>query len=195
VFTASGSRQKASPEKLDLPFTGFITPNRMGRKPASEEVRPAKYEEGAMAQTNQEFERLKQKYQPVINLMKQLQVQVQNVNMEGTKLLIRGVAPSAEAKNKVWDQIKLIDATFSDLTCDIGVSQQQPQPATMTAGASVSGGQNQRRYTVKSGDTLSSISRQFYGDANQYMKILNANRGVLQDPNKIVPGQELVIPE
>lgn len=141
-----------------------------------------------------DLDRLKQKYQPVLNLMQQLQVRLQNVNMEGNKLLIRGTAPSAEAKNKVWDQIKLIDSSFSDLICDISVSQQAP-PATMTAGASVSGGQNQRRYTVKAGDTLAKISREFYGDANQYTKIFNANRNILNDPNKISPGQELIIPE
>lgn len=154
-----------------------------------------------MAQNNQNFERLKQKYQPVLNLMQQLQVQVQNINIEGTKLLIRGVASSAEAKNRIWDQIKLIDATFSDLVCDINVSQQQRQPAaqqasaTMTAGAAADSGQNQRHYTVKPGDTLSKISRDHYGDANQYMKIFNANRNVLRDANTINPGQELVIPE
>jgi nucleoid-associated protein YgaU len=64
----------------------------------------------------------------------------------------------------------------------------------MTAGASISGGQNQRHYTVQAGDTLSKISKQFYGDASQYMKIFEANRGVLKDPNRISPGQELVIP-
>jgi len=154
-----------------------------------------------MAQDNQQFERLKQKYQPALNLMQQLQVQVKNINMEGSKLLIRGVAPSAEIKNRIWDQIKLIDATFADLVCDISVSQQQQQPsapqapATMAAGASVTGSQNLRRYTVKPGDTLSKISREFYGDANQYTKIFNANRNVLRDPNMISPGQELVIPE
>jgi nucleoid-associated protein YgaU len=142
---------------------------------------------------NQDFERLKQKYQSAITLMQQQGVQLQNINMEGSKLFIRGVAPSEAAKNKVWDQIKLVDATYSDLTCDITVSQQQA-PA-MTAGASASGGQSQRRYTVKSGDTLSKISREFYGDANQYMKIFEANKGTLQDPNRISPGQELVIPE
>ena len=147
-----------------------------------------------MGQANQDLEQLKKKYQPVLNLMGQLHVDVQNVNMEGRKLLIRGVAPSADAKNKIWDQVKLIDSGYSDLICDIRVSQQQA-PATMTAGASVSGGQNQRRYTVKPGDTLSKISREFYGDANQYSKIFNANRNILQDPNKISPGQELVIPE
>ena len=147
-----------------------------------------------MAQNNQEFERLKQKYQPALTLMQQLQVQVQNVNMEGTKLLIRGVAPGDDVKNRVWDQIKLIDATFSDLVCDLSVSQAQQRTATMTMGASASG-QSQRHYTVKPGDTLSKISREFYGDANQYTKIFNANRGVLRDPDTIKPGQELTIPE
>jgi nucleoid-associated protein YgaU len=154
-----------------------------------------------MAQNNQEIERLEQKYQPVLNLMRQLQVQVQNINMEGTKLLIRGLAPSADVKNRIWDQIKLIDATSSDLICDINVSQQQRQPvaqrasAGMTVDTSESGGQNQRHYTVKPGDTLSKISRDFYGDANQYTKIFNANRNILRDPNTINPGQNLVIPE
>ena len=147
-----------------------------------------------MPQGNQDFERLKQKYQPALNLMQQLQVRLENLNMQGTQLLIRGSSPSAEAKNKVWDQVKLIDNAHSDLICDISVSQQGAQP-TMTAGASASGGQGQRRYTVQSGDTLSKISREFYGDPNQYTKIFNANRSVLKDPNTIHPGQELVIPE
>jgi LysM repeat protein len=147
-----------------------------------------------MAQDNQEFGRLQQKYQAALNLMRQLQVQVQNINMEGPKLLIRGVAPSADVKNKIWDQIKLIDSANSDLICDITVAQ-QPAAATSTAAASVSGGQGQRHYTVKAGDTLSKISREFYGDANQYMKIFTANRSLLRDPNTISPGQELVIPD
>jgi nucleoid-associated protein YgaU len=146
-----------------------------------------------MAQSNQDFERLKQKYQPALNLMQQLQVRLQNLNMQGNQLLIRGVAPSAEAKNKVWDEVKLIDKSFSDLICDISVSQ-QAQP-TMSAGASMGGGQGQRRYTVQGGDTLSKISREYYGDPNQYMKIFNANRSILKDPNSIRAGQELVIPE
>src|ERR1041384_4863208 len=82
---------------------------------------------GFMAQNNQDFDRLKQKYQPAINLMHQLNVQLQNMNMEGSKLFIRGIAPSQEVKNRVWDQIKLIDASYSDLTCDLTVSEQQQQ--------------------------------------------------------------------
>ena len=49
-------------------------------------------------------------------------------------------------------------------------------------------------YTVKAGDCLSKIARQFYGDGSKYMKIFNANTDKLTDPNKIGIGQVLVIP-
>lgn len=52
-----------------------------------------------------------------------------------------------------------------------------------------------RMYTVKSGDTLSKIAKEMYGDANQYNKIFQANQPLLSDPNKIYPGQVLRIPE
>ena len=132
--------------------------------------------------------------------MGQYQVHLQNLNMQGDKLFMRAEAPSQEAKNRVWDQIKLIDPTYSDLICDISINeslapQQAQAPMTQTAGASVSGGQQSRTYTVKPGDSLSKISREFYGDANQYMRIFEANKNILKDPNKIQPGQQLVIPE
>jgi LysM domain len=152
-----------------------------------------------MAQNDARFEQLKQKYQPAMNLMKQMQVRLEHVNMQGDKLYIQGQAPSQDVKNKVWEQIKLIDSSYSDLTCDITVdtsrAQTQQGGQTMTAGASISGGQSGRRYTVQSGDTLSKISARFYGSPSQYNKIFEANRNILSDPNKIQPGQELVIPE
>ena len=49
-------------------------------------------------------------------------------------------------------------------------------------------------YTVKSGDTLSKISKEMYGNANQYMKIFEANKPMLKDPDKIYPGQVLRVP-
>lgn len=49
-------------------------------------------------------------------------------------------------------------------------------------------------YTVKPGDTLSKIAKEFYGNANEYMKIFEANQPLLKDPDKIYPGQELKIP-
>jgi nucleoid-associated protein YgaU len=73
------------------------------------------------------------------------------------------------------------------LTADISVDP-NAKPAT-----SVSEGQ-QRTYTVKPGDSLSQISKELYGTANEYMKMFEANRDVLSDPNKIGPGQTLKIP-
>lgn len=49
-------------------------------------------------------------------------------------------------------------------------------------------------YTVERGDTLSAIAREHYGDASKYMKIFEANRPLLEDPDEIYPGQVLRIP-
>jgi len=148
-----------------------------------------------MAQADQRFEELKQKYQSVQNAMTQHQVRLQNVNMQGDKLFMRAEAPSEDAKSRIWDQIKLVDATHSDLIADITVTASSEPARTQTAGAGVSGGQRTEAYTVQPGDSLSKISKQFYGDANRYMKIFDANRDQLRSPNEIQPGQRLVIPE
>ena len=50
------------------------------------------------------------------------------------------------------------------------------------------------KYTVKRGDTLSKIAKEAYGDANAYMKIFEANKPMLSNPDKIYPGQKLRIP-
>jgi len=47
---------------------------------------------------------------------------------------------------------------------------------------------------VRSGDTLSKIAKEAYGDANAYMKIFEANKPMLSNPDKIYPGQKLRIP-
>ena len=49
-------------------------------------------------------------------------------------------------------------------------------------------------YTVVKGDTLSKVSKEYYGDPNQYMKIFEANKPMLSHPDKIYPGQVLRIP-
>jgi nucleoid-associated protein YgaU len=51
-----------------------------------------------------------------------------------------------------------------------------------------------RYYTVKSGDNLSKISKEMYGDANRYTEIFEANKPMLKNPDKIYPGQMLRIP-
>ena len=149
-----------------------------------------------MAQSDQRFEQLKQKYQPVQNAMAQHQVRLQNLNMQGDKLFMRAEAPTQEAKNRVWDVIKLVDSSYSsDLIAEVTVTASAQAPRTQTAGAGVSGGESSRTYTVQPSDSLSKISKQFYGNANEFMKIFEANRTRLDNPNEIRPGQQLIIPE
>ena len=136
------------------------------------------------------LEQLKAKYQSVLNFMQAQNVRLENLNMADNKLYIRAEAPSQDVKNKVWDQIKLVDPSFSDLTADIDA------PAAAAAAASAGGASSTARtYTVQPGDSLSKISRQFYGDANKYMKIFEANKDKLSDPDKVRAGMDLVIPQ
>jgi|ERR1044072_1400974 LysM repeat protein len=147
---------------------------------------------------NKRFEELRNKYQSVLTLADQQQLQFRNLHVEDDKLVIRAVAPSQDAANQIWDQIKLVNPNLDDITADISVNQSAAQSATAgTAGntpQSSTTAQAGQSYTVKSGDTLSKISKQFYGDASEFMRIFYANREQLHDPNKIQVGQNLVIP-
>jgi len=55
--------------------------------------------------------------------------------------------------------------------------------------------QTGRTYTVQSGDTLWKIAEKMYGSGSKHMKIFESNAPLLEVPDKILPGQELVIPE
>jgi nucleoid-associated protein YgaU len=141
--------------------------------------------------TEQRLNSLKQKYASVLNTIQQQGVRLAHMHVQDGKLFLQGEAPSQEAKNKVWDQIKLVDPQYSDLTADFTV-QPGAASASTAAGTTTTGGT--RTYMVQPGDTLSKISKQFYGDANRYMEIFEANRNTLSDPDKIRAGQTLNIP-
>jgi len=139
-----------------------------------------------------QLDQLKTKYQSVLNLMTQLGVQLQNLHVQDNKLVIRGQAQKKSDSNKVWNQIKLVNQNYSqDLLAEISYKTDDLAAA---AAATASGGTQARSYTVKAGDTLSKIAKAHYGDATQYPKIFEANRDKLKDPDKIFPGQVLVIP-
>lgn len=138
----------------------------------------------------QRFNELKQRYQTVLTTADQEQIQFHNLHVQDNKLYIKATAPSEEAKNKFWDQIKLVNSNADDITADISVD------TSRAVGAAAGGGQGGggQTYEVKSGDNLSKISKQFYGDANEYMRIFYANRDKLKDPDMIQVGQKLAIP-
>ena len=132
-----------------------------------------------------ELEQFKQKYASALEAVRTNNVRLDHLHVQDGKLFMQGAAPNDACKNRVWDAIKMVDATHSDLTCDITIDASLPAPIREAA---------PQKYTVKAGDSLSKIAKQFYGDANAYMKIFAANTDQLSDPNKIKVGQELVIP-
>jgi nucleoid-associated protein YgaU len=127
-----------------------------------------------------DLDQLKLKYASVLNSINQSAVRLAHVHLEDNKLYIEGACGSEAIKNKIWDQVKLVDPSYSDLTMNLTVD---PSLAP-----------KQQTYTVAAGDSLSKIAKQFYGNANEYMKIFDANRDKLSDPNNIKVGQQLVIP-
>ena len=127
----------------------------------------------------------------------------------------------AELNQKAGDAIKTYiekqnlglsgpGVTFDGATGKVTLSGNAPseeaaEKAGLAAGnvASVSDVDNNLQYPagtasqfhdVVSGDTLSAISKKYYGDANKYNVIFEANKPMLSDPNKIYPGQKLRIP-
>lgn len=148
------------------------------------------------------FQQLKEKYVSVLSVINREDLQVEKMHVEGDKLFIRANAPSEQAKNHFWDAVKKVDPSFKDLTAQINVVQQAPQaksappqqaPVTPVSGTKPAAAKEQT-YTVVKGDTLSKIAKEYYGNANEYMKIFNANRDQLKDPDKIQIGQVLRIP-
>jgi nucleoid-associated protein YgaU len=92
---------------------------------------------------------------------------------------VSGVAPDQATREKI-------------VLCCGNVSSVAKVDDLLTV-ASGSGEESKYR-EVKSGDTLSKIAKEEYADANAYMKIFEANKPMLSNPDKIYPGQKLRIP-
>jgi LysM domain len=66
-----------------------------------------------------QFETLKQKYQPVLDKIQEEGAQLLNVNMDGNQLFIKAIAVSEISKDRIWNAIKAVDPTYADLKHDI----------------------------------------------------------------------------
>jgi nucleoid-associated protein YgaU len=133
---------------------------------------------------------LREKYNHAIQTAKGFGMQGAAEERDG-KLYFKGTVQSQDQANKIWDAIKTVPSWQKEVVADIKAT------GAPTAGQheTTTPKQTQTTYTVKAGDTLSKIAKQFLGDANAYMDIFNANRDQLTDPNLIKPGQVLKIPQ
>lgn len=89
-------------------------------------------------------------------------------------------------------------ADFSDVTTSVETTEQKVEKAdfsdvtaTVTSTEEIVGGQT---YTIAKGDTLSSIAKTHYGKASAWHQIFDANRDVIEDPDRIFPGQVIKLP-
>jgi nucleoid-associated protein YgaU len=87
---------------------------------------------------------------------------------------------AAEAETEV-EQLENSQPTADEITDASVADDQTADAATQT-------------YIVQAGDSLSKISKEFYGKADNYMKIFEANRDILKNPADIEIGQEISIP-
>lgn len=121
---------------------------------------------------------LKEKYAALLKLGEELKVKNGDVKEEGGKLVVTGTTEYQLEKDVLWDKIKTYPGWEADLVADIKVEK-----------TDVYG-----HYVVKPGDSLSKIAKSVYDNGNLYLKIFEANKDVLKDPNAIKPGQKLTIP-
>ena len=103
------------------------------------------------------------------------------------KLYWKGTVATEAERNEIWNAIKTIPTWQTDIIADIQVTG---GPAAAAAAPPPPA----KTHTVQAGDTLSKIAKQHLGDANAYMKIFEANKDQLTDPDKIKPGQVLRLP-
>ena len=124
------------------------------------------------------LDELKQKYAGTIATIQgfsDVGAAIDQISLDGEKLLLKAHVPSKVVANRVWDTIKEADPTFSDLHHEIATSGADEQP-----------------YTVQSGDNLSRIAKRFYGTPNKYTGIAKANG--IANPDLIRVGQQLRLP-
>ena len=102
-----------------------------------------------------------------------------DIAVDGDKIVVKGTTADSSTAEKI----------AIALGNTIGVAEVDNQLTTENKDS------DSNFYTVVSGDTLSKIAKAQYGDANDYMKIFEANKPMLTHPDKIYPGQVLRIPK
>jgi len=133
--------------------------------------------------TPEAFQRVKdaRRAEGLAQLVRGLGLEVDGLAIEvaGAKVTVRGKAASQAVREKVVLAVGNVEGV-AQVDDQMEVAASAP-PAVF--------------YTVERGDTLSAIAKKFYGKASAYPKIFEANKPMLDNPDKIYPGQVLRIPE
>lgn len=122
---------------------------------------------------------LQDKYRSVLTLGEKFNAQDGHVEEADGVLHIGGTVETLYQKDQMWDEIKRIGGDNpKDIVADIKI--------TNTA--------YYTKHVVERGDSLSKIAKTYLDDVMAYKAIFAANSDTMDDPNKIFPGQEIVIP-
>lgn len=122
---------------------------------------------------------VKAKYQSVLDLGENLNVQNGRVEETDGKLNVWGTVEDMYQKDQLWDAIKAVGGD---------------KPSDIMADISVANTGYYTKHTVAKGESLSKIAQHYYKDMMKYKAIFEANRDILDNPDMIHPGQVLTIP-
>ncbi|WP_434381974.1 LysM peptidoglycan-binding domain-containing protein [Melittangium boletus] len=117
-------------------------------------------------------------YKDVLDVAKTVGAKVESREENG-KLVVQGTVDHAWDRDRIWDQIKAKHANWqNEIMVLLTVTHAEPYGV----------------YTVKSGDTLSKLAKEIYGDAKLYPRIFEINKDQLKNPDQIKVGQVLKLP-
>ena len=121
---------------------------------------------------------LQSDYKDVLDVAQNVGAKVESREENG-KLIIQGSVEHAWDRDRMWDQIKAKHPNWqNELMVLLTVTHAEPYGL----------------YTVKSGDTLSKLAKDIYGDAKLYPRIFEINKDQLKNPDQIKVGQVLKLP-
>jgi nucleoid-associated protein YgaU len=122
---------------------------------------------------------LTDKYASLMSQVQALGVKNLQVKEANGKLVVSGTTEYQMEKDLLWDAIKKVPGWDQEVQADIKAERSDVWGV----------------WEVKPGESLSKIAKSAYDNAGEYMRIFEANKNILTDPNVIHPGQKLVIPK
>jgi nucleoid-associated protein YgaU len=121
---------------------------------------------------------LAQTYADALEKAKKVGIELTEVKEDSGKLIVRGKAQYAFDRDRFWDQIKTHPNWQNEILVMLDVVSSEPYGI----------------WHVQSGDSLSKIAKEVYGNVKHYMPIFEANKDQLKDPDHVKVGQTLKLP-